>query len=121
MRDDKENIIVDKTFKFALETIDYSEQRRTLHKFEMCSQLFKSATSIGANTSETQNAESNADFIHKFKLAAKEAEETNYWLKLCKASAHYPDPPVKMEIEQRSIILIISKIISSSKRRSALT
>jgi len=117
MRNDKENLIVNKTFSFALEVIDYSEKLRLLHKYEMASQLFKSGTSIGANTSEAQNAESNADFIHKFKIAAKEADETNYWLKLCKASSHYPDPLIDMEPQLKSIILIISKIISSSKKR----
>lgn len=41
MRDDKENIIVTKTFHFALETMDYSEKLRSLHKFVMASQLLK--------------------------------------------------------------------------------
>ena len=58
----------------------------------MASQLFKSGTSIGANTWEAQNGESMADFIHKFKIAAKEADETLYWIELCKASTHYPNP-----------------------------
>ena len=116
MRDDKENLIVNKTFNFALEAIDFSERLRSLHKYEMASQLFKSGTSIGANTWEAQNAESNADFIHKFKIAAKEADETNYWLKLCKASPHYPDPVLELLTELNSIIRIILKIISSSKR-----
>lgn len=116
MRDDKENLIVNKTFDFALEAIDYSEKLRALHKYEMASQLFKSGTSIGANSWEAQNAESSADFIHKFKIAAKEADETNYWLKLCKASVHYPDPPVDLSADLKSITLIISKIISSSKK-----
>lgn len=63
-----------------------------LHKYEMASQLFKSGTSVGANAKEAQNAESQADFIHKFKIAAKEADETEFWLKLCIASKHYPNP-----------------------------
>ena len=42
-------------------------------------QLLRSATSIGANVFEAQNAESKADFIHKMKVAAKEASETLYW------------------------------------------
>lgn len=116
MRDDKENLIVNKTFNFALKTINYSEELRSRNKFEMSSQLFRSGTSIGANVWEAQNAESNADFIHKFKIAAKEADETNYWLKLCKASSHYPDPQFEMFSELDSIIKILSKIISSSKR-----
>ena len=116
MRDDKENLIVDKTFNFALGAIDYSEKLRSLHKYEMASQLFRSGTSIGANVWEAQNAESSADFIHKFKIAAKEADETNYWLRLCKASLHYPDPKPAMFSELQSIIKITSKIISSSKK-----
>ena len=71
MRNDRENLIVNKTFKFALEGINYSEKLRSLHKYEMASQLFKSSTSIGANVWEAQNAESNADFIHNFKLQQK--------------------------------------------------
>ncbi len=31
---------------------------------------------------EAQNGESKADFIHKMKIAAKEADETQYWLLL---------------------------------------
>jgi four helix bundle protein len=39
----------------------------------MAFQIFRSGTSIGANIKEAQNAESKADFIHKMKIAAKEA------------------------------------------------
>ncbi len=58
MRNDKDNIIVKKTFDFSLGIIDFSEELRLKNKFEMCSQLFRSGTSIGANTWEAQNAES---------------------------------------------------------------
>ncbi len=117
MRNDKDNLIVKKTFDFALGIIDYSEELRTRNKFEMCTQLFKSGTSIGANTWEAQNAESKADFIHKFKIAAKEGDETSYWLQLCKASKHYPNPPELLMNELKTIGLIISKIIGTSKRK----
>lgn len=112
----RKNIIVSKTFDFAIGLIAYSEEIRSLGKFEMSSQLFKSGTSIGANVSEAQNAESKADFIHKFKIAAKEAEETKYWIQLCQASEFYPDPLSMLKQEIREIILILSKIIGSSKR-----
>ncbi len=46
MRNDKDNLIVKKTFDFALGIIDYSEELRTRNKFEMCTQLFKSGTSL---------------------------------------------------------------------------
>jgi four helix bundle protein len=54
----------------------------------LVNQLLKSGTSIGANIREAQNAESKADFIHKFKIATK--ERTYYWLALCQYSSSYP-------------------------------
>ena len=80
MRNDKENIIVTKTFEFALQIIEFSENIFEQKKFSLANQIFKSGTSIGANVREAQNAESKADFIHKMKIAVKEADETEYWL-----------------------------------------
>lgn len=68
----------------------------------MASQIFRSGTSIGANIREAQNAESKADFIHKFKIAAKEADEVNYWLLLCRGSEFYPNPDEKLFNELNS-------------------
>ena len=117
MRNDKPNLIVDLTFAFALNIIAYSEEIKLAKKFEMASQIFRSGTSIGANIREAQNAESKADFIHKFKISAKEADEVHYWLTLCKASEFYPNPDDRLFSDLNSIILIITKIISSSKAK----
>jgi four helix bundle protein len=76
MRNDKENIIVEKSFQFALKVVLYCEQLEVEKKFVLARQLLRSGTSIGANVREAQNAESKADFVHKIKLAAKEADET---------------------------------------------
>lgn len=117
MRNDKENLIVNITTEFALKIIEFSEELKSNNKFEMSSQIFRSGTSIGANIREAQNAESKADFIHKFKISAKEADELQYWLNLCKESKFYPSPKKEVFEDLTSIIKIISKIISSSKRK----
>jgi len=116
MRNDKENLIVKLTFEFALKIIDYTEKLRQLRKFEMAGQLFDSGSSIGANIREAQNAESKTDIIHKFKISAKEADETEFWLELCKVSKHYPNPNTELFEELEAIIKIVSKILSSSKK-----
>ncbi len=78
--------------------------------------MLKSGTSIGANVREAQNAESKNDFIHKFKIAAKEIEETIYWLDLCSMSKNYPEcSSLKDQIQ--IISKIINKIIISSKTK----
>lgn len=83
-------------------------------KIVIARQLLKSGTSIGANVREAQNAESKADFIHKIKIAAKEADETEYWMLLCKLSDSYP---YEEQLHQNlmELIKILSKIISTSK------
>ena len=72
-------------------------------------------TSIGANVREAQNCESKADFIHKFKIAAKEAEEVEYWLLLCSQAKSYPYENGLLE-DLIVIKKIINRIIYSTKK-----
>ena len=89
---EKRNEILELSFEFALQLIDYCELLEEKRKYVIARQLLKSGTSIGANVRETQNAESKLDFIHKLKISAKEADETGYWLLLCEKSSNYPSP-----------------------------
>jgi four helix bundle protein len=111
----KENVIIKLTFEFALSIIDFCDGLDGLKKFALSNQLFKSGTSIGANAREAQNAESKADFIHKFKISAKEVEETEYWLLLCQHSSKLPDS-TQLLTDLEPIKKIITKIIGTSKR-----
>src|ERR1700742_953485 len=86
----KPNLIVDLTFNFSLKVIAFTELLESKRKYNMANQLFRSGTSIGANVREAQGAESKVDFRHKCKVAYKEAEETEYWLSLCKNADNYP-------------------------------
>ncbi len=114
MRNDRDNVIVNKTFLFALDIVQFCELLEENRKFVISRQLLKSGTSIGANVREAQNAESKTDFIHKIKIAAKEADETEYWLQICKNSPSYPfNEHLLTDINE--IIKILSKIISTSK------
>jgi four helix bundle protein len=79
------------SFDFSLLVIEYCEVLESNKKFVLAKQLLRSGTSIGANAMEAQNAESKVDFIHKMRVAAKEAEETQYWLWLCERSPGYPN------------------------------
>lgn len=111
----KENLILQLTLKFALDIIEYCETLEQARKYVITRQLLRSGTSIGANTREAQNPESKADFIHKLKIAAKEADETEYWLILCQHSPSYPDCTHLLE-QIKSIQRVLSKIISSAKK-----
>ncbi|MCZ8215649.1 MAG: four helix bundle protein [Cyclobacteriaceae bacterium] len=112
--DAKENLIVSLTFQFALDIVKFVEILESNRKYAVANQLIKSGTSIGANVREAQHAESKADFIHKLKIAAKEAEETEYWLEICQQAESYPNCENLLE-HILSIKKVLSKIIASSK------
>ena len=68
----EKNAILNLTINFSLSVIEYCEKLESDRKYIVAKQLLKSGTSVGANSFEAQNCESAADFIHKFKVAAKE-------------------------------------------------
>lgn len=113
----KENPVLDKSFQFALDVIDFSELLDEKRRYVLSKQLLRSGTSIGACIREAQSSESKADFVHKFKIAAKEAEETEYWLLLCNKSPKYPTNE-QLIVDLGGLQRLISSIIFSAKRNS---
>ena len=71
-----------------LQYCDLLDQQR---KYAIGKQLIRSGTSLGANAMEAQDAESKADLIYKIKIAAKEADEIQYWVALCEFAEGYPE------------------------------
>lgn len=111
------NPLLKLSFDFSLLVIDYCEVLETQKKFVIARQLLKSGTSIGANSMEAQNAESKADFIHKIKIAAKEAEETQYWLWLCDYSKNYPDCKILIT-KLEEVNKILGSILKTAKKKT---
>lgn len=102
MKYKNDNPIVQLSFEFAKLIMSYTEQLEKLKRYNISNQLFRSGTSIGANVREAQNEESKADFIHKMKIAAKETNESIYWLELC---AEIPQVPSPANLIERAIVL----------------
>jgi len=114
------NPLLKLSFDFSLSIIQYTEKLENDRRYVIARQLLKSGTSVGANSMESQNAESKADFIHKLKIAAKEAGETQYWLMLCDYTDHYPDcKDLLSKLEE--IQKIMNKILTTAKRKSPLS
>lgn len=107
------NLIVELSLEFALKIVSYTESLEANRKYVIARQLLRSGTAIGAAVREAQNAESKAGFIHKMKIAAKKADETDYWLVLCKRSDYLPCDDLTSDCS--SISKVLSKIISTSK------
>lgn len=73
----------ERTSRFGQNVIAFSSKvQRTPITIPLITQLIRSATSIGANYSEANNAFSRADFKHKISICRKESRETAYWLQM---------------------------------------
>jgi len=111
-----DNPILKHSFNFAIEILKLTDDLQEKRKFTIANQLSRSGTSIGSNVYESQSAESKADFIHKLKIAAKEAEETKYWLLICNEMGYINSDKLLLDLEV--ICKILGKIISSSKNKT---
>ena len=76
----RNNVIVDKSFYFACDIVNFCKDLKKDHEYEIANQLIRSGTSIGANIRESQRGVSTKDFKNKLGIALKEADETSYWL-----------------------------------------
>jgi four helix bundle protein len=111
----KENIILNKSIEFSVGIRNYCNALYYKKETAIANQLLRSGMAIGANVSEAQQAESRSDFIHKMKIAAKEASELMYWLSVCEKSdiAGFQHELIS---EVNQIIAILSRIIISAKK-----
>ncbi len=111
----REGPIIKKSLDFSVLIVTQCEYLNTKKKFIVSNQLMRSGTAIGANVFEAQHSESRLDFIHKMKVALKEASETFYWLSLCERTGDLTDKPEFMK-DINEIIAILSRIVITSKK-----
>lgn len=84
MGGNKENVIKDKSFKFAIRIVNLYKYLVSNKEYILSKQILRCGTSIGANVEEAIGGTSKADFSNKMSIAYKESRETEYWLKLLK-------------------------------------
>ena len=110
--DSRENILRNKSYKFALRIVQLYKYLAGKKKgFVLSKQILRSGTSIGANITEGNQAQSKPDFIHKLSIAHKESFETEYWICLLR------DGEFITEIQAESLLedcREIQKILTSS-------
>ncbi len=113
----KENIIVEKSFDFAVRIVNlYKHITNNKKEYILSKQLLRSGTSIGANVTEAQRGQSKADFTAKMSIALKEAYETEYWLRLLYKTEYMNK--TEYESAHNDITELISLLISICKTAS---
>ena len=113
---EKPNIIKEKTYRFAIDIVNFYKKMIKQNEFILSKQIVRSGTSIGANVEEAVAAQSRKDFISKMAIASKEARETNYWLRLIRDTDLLKDVDLVTLInDSEAIIKIITSIVKTTK------
>ena len=115
--------IDERTFDFALLVVDVYKFLLGKKEFVLSKQFLRAGTSIGANVSEAQAAQSRNDFISKMSIASKEARETLYWIRLLKKSGYLTGYSRLglLEGEISSIVKIITSIVKTTQNSKPKT
>lgn len=115
----KDNVVKRKSFEFAVRIVNFSKHLTERKKeFVLYKQILRSGTSIGALVREAEQAESTKDFIHKFSIALKEANETEYWLELLFRTEYLAENEYKsLATDLKELLKLITSIIKKSKTK----
>jgi len=119
MNNKHENILKDKSFSFALRIVKaYKYLVEEKREFVLSKQLLRCGTAIGALVCEAEYAQSTPDFISKMSIALKEANETEYWLRLLKENDNIEEKVFLSMIDDcQELLKLLISIINTSKKK----
>ena len=115
----KENVVREKSFRFALRVVKlYRYLCERQREFVMSKQLLRSGTAIGALVREAEQAESRRDFVHKMAIALKEANESEYWIQLLSESGYLGKKSSdSIQADLTELLKLLTAIIKTTKSR----
>jgi four helix bundle protein len=115
-------MVLEKAFGFSVEIVNFCcDLPKDSAGIAISSQLVRSATSIGANIEEAQDAMSRADFLKCMNIALKEARESRYWLKIISESKLTVGKKVSDLVGGADqLVRMLTKIVKTTKERNKI-
>ena len=110
--------LLERLLKFSVMIIKLaSGLPKTPAGFAIAGQIIRSATSIGANCEEAQDASSRKDFLNRMSISLREAKETKYWLKVIRESGLLSVNRLQEAIDEcDQIVAILVSTVKSLKK-----
>lgn len=111
----EKSIVLDKAFQFCLKVIRLCYNMKAEKEFVLSQQLLRSGTSIGANINEALGGYSTKDFQYKMSISLKEAQESEYWLRLLSESELFAYDFRQLIEDSKEIQRILTSIIKTTR------
>lgn len=114
-----QSIVQNRSFRFAVQIVGYIRRQQKDHvNLVLNRQLLRSGTSIGANVEEAFGGQSSKDFISKLAIAAKEAREASYWLRLIRETQPHNHPELASLLAKcGELVNMLNSIILTTRRK----
>ena len=110
-----ENVIEKKSYAFAINVVNAYKKLESRSEYVLTKQLLRSGTSIGANVMEGLRAQSRKDFISKMNIALKEANESEYWIRLLMDTGYLSKQEDKLLLNEcKEVCRILSSIVRTA-------
>ena len=110
-----ENLIEKKSYAFAINVVNAYKKLESRSEYVLSKQLLRSGTSIGANVMEGLRAQSRKDFISKMNIALKEANESEYWIRLLMDTGYLSRQEDKLLLNEcKEVCRILSSIVRTA-------
>lgn len=114
---ENKSIVYDKAFEFAIRIVNlYKYLINEKQEFVLSKQVLRSGTSIGANIKEALQGQSKKDYLSKMNIALKEASETDYWLKLLKATDYISEGSNSLIADCLEINKMLISIVKTTRQ-----
>ena len=118
MKTKEENIIVIKSYAFAVRCVNlYKYLCEVKNDYIIGRQLMRSGTSIGANIKEATRGVSKADFTAKMSISLKEASESEFWIELLRDTDYITTEQAEsMLADCQELLKLLMTIVKTSKQ-----
>jgi four helix bundle protein len=115
---DKATEIEERLIDFAVRVIKVADALpKSPAGKHIAGQLLRSGTSPAPNYAEARGAESNADFVHKLKIALKELNESSVWLRIiCRAELMKTELLEDLIDENQQLCRILNASVKTAKQ-----
>jgi four helix bundle protein len=112
-----ENVLKEKSYAFALRVVKLAQYLSSKKKeYVLSRQVLRSGTAIGALISEAEFAQSKPDFVNKLSVGLKEANETQYWLKLLNEGSYISETMYNgIQPQAKELIKLLVTSIKTAK------
>ena len=113
----KKSLVLDKSYAFSIRIVNAYKFLVSNSEYVLSKQLLRSGTAIGALCAESKNAQSKADFLNIINIALKEANETEYWLRLLKDTTYLDQNQfVSLYSDCDELVKMLTSIVKTTKK-----